>query len=327
MKTRHLMLAALLAAVSTFAVAEEGADERRTTLIHTGDFQVGILNGVLATQAGVAPLRNAPYSGQSVTERRQVLADGNQIASHRSFMAYRDSAGRTRMENMNEKGEVESILIHDPVAGFNWVLKPQDRSAIKTPARRIPAAPLTREQVEQMRKDGTLPTVERRKGADGQEEIVIKRVERVDGETRQRIQEQVRIQARAAADGALRTERVQIPSSLASAFGDAKWAAQATTKDLGVREFSGVKANGKLRSYEIPAGAIGNRNPIVVATETWISPDLQVTVYTRHTDPRNGEVEFHIENLKREEPAASLFAVPSDYTVKEPLARAGDKTQ
>jgi hypothetical protein len=30
---------------------------------------------------------------------------------------------------------------------------------------------------------------------------------------------------------------------------------------------------------------------------------------------------FRLDNLKREEPAASLFAVPSDYTVKEPLAR------
>jgi hypothetical protein len=325
MKTRHLMLAALLAAASTIALAEEGADERRITFINPGDFKVGMLNGLVATQAGVTPLRNAPYSGQSFTERHQVLADGNQITSRRSFMAYRDSAGRTRMENMDDKGEVESIVIHDPVAGVNWVLKPQDRSAIKTPARRIAAARFTREQVEQMRKDGTLPTVERRKGADGQEEIVIKRVERVDGETRQRIQEQVRIEARAAADGALRTERVQIASSLASAFGDAKWAAQATTKDLGTRDFSGVKANGKLRSYEIPAGAIGNRNPIVVSTETWISPDLQVTVYTKHTDPRNGDVEFHIENLKREEPAASLFAVPSDYTVKDPLAKLAEK--
>ncbi len=327
MNTRHLILAALLAAVSTMAVAEEGANERRITFIHPGDFRVGILNGAFATQAGVAPLRNAPYSGQSITDRRQVLADGNQIASRRSFMAYRDNAGRTRMDNMNDKGEVESIVIHDPVAGFNWVLNPQERSAIKTPTSRTPASPLTREQVEQMRKDGTLPSVERRKGADGSEEIVIKRVERVDGENRQRIQEQVRIQARMAADGALRTERVQIASSLASAFGDAKWAAQATTKDLGTREFSGVKANGKLRSYEIPAGAIGNRNPIVVSTETWISPDLQVTMYTKHTDPRNGDVEFHIENLKRDEPAASLFSVPPDYTVKDPLAKLGDKPQ
>jgi hypothetical protein len=317
------MLAALLATISMTALAEEGADGRRppsAVSIHPGDFQVGVLNGVLATQMGVAPIRNAPYSGQSVSERRQTLADGNQIATRRTSMAYRDSAGRTRLEHMNEKGEVESIQIHDPVAGFNYLLNPQEHSAVKTPMRGT-AKPLTREQIEQMRKDGTLPGVERRQGPDGREEIVVKRVERLDAETRKRIQEQVRIHTQAAADRALRTERVQIISSLANAFGDAKWAAQASTRDLGTREFNGVKANGKLRSYEIPAGAIGNRNPIVVSTETWIVPDLQVTVYTKHSDPRNGEVEFHIDNLKREEPAASLFAVPSDYTVKDPLAK------
>jgi hypothetical protein len=302
MKNRHLMLAALLAAVSMTALAEEGADEQRaprSALIHPGDFHVGLLNGMVATQIGVAPLRNAPYSGQTVTERRQSLADGNQITTRRTFMAYRDSAGRTRLENMNDKGEVETIMIHDPVAGANWVLKPQERSAIKTPMHRSAAERLTREDV-------------------------VKRIERLDPETRQRIQERMRIHA-PAADGALRTERAQIASSLSAAFGDARWAAQATTKELGTREFSGVKANGRLRSYEIPAGAIGNRNPIQVSTETWTAPDLQVTLYTKHIDPRSGEVEFRVENLKREEPAASLFAVPSDYTVKEPLAAPGNK--
>jgi hypothetical protein len=308
MNARYLMLAALLAAVSTTALAEEGADEQRATrstvvVAGPGDFRAGFLNGVFSTQFGVTPLKNAPYSGHSVTERRQALADGNQILTQQSFMAYRDSAGRTRLEQRNDKGEVESVTIHDPVAGANWFLSPQSHSAIRTPAVRSAMRALTRE------------------------EIVVKRAERLDPETRQRIQEQVRIQAKAAADGALRTERVQIASALSNAFGDAKWATQATTKDLGTREFGGVKANGKLRSYEIPAGAIGNRNPIVVSTETWIAPDLQVTVYTKHTDPRTGEVEFHIENLKREEPAASLFTVPSDYTVKDPLADKAVKTQ
>ena len=302
MKNRHLMLAALLAAASMTALADEGADEQRApraALIHPGDFHVGMMNGMFATQFGVAPLKNAPYSGQTVTERHQVLADGNQIATRRTFMAYRDSAGRTRMETTNDKGEVEMIQIHDPVAATNWVLKPQERIAIKTPIRSTSVRRLTREEV-------------------------VKHIEGLDPETRQRIQAQVRIQP-PAAGGILRTERVQIASSLSNAFGDAKWAAQATTKDLGTREFSGVKANGKLRSYEIPTGAIGNRNPIQVSTETWTAPDLQVTVYTKHSDPRNGDVEFRLENLKREEPAASLFAVPSDYTVKEPLAALGNK--
>jgi len=95
---------------------------------------------------------------------------------------------------------------------------------------------------------------------------------------------------------------------------------QERSKDLGTRDFNGVKAEGKLRSYEIPAGEIGNRNPIVVSDETWYASELQITVYTRHSDPRSGDTVFRLDGLKREEPAAGLFAAPSDYTVKEPLA-------
>jgi hypothetical protein len=79
------------------------------------------------------------------------------------------------------------------------------------------------------------------------------------------------------------------------------------------------------RSYEIPAGEIGNRNAIVVSDETWYAPDLQVTVYTKHSDPRSGDTVFRLDSLKREEPAASLFSVPSDYTVKDPLAKLAQK--
>jgi len=105
------------------------------------------------------------------------------------------------------------------------------------------------------------------------------------------------------------------------AFADVKWSAKATTKDLGTRDIGGVKAEGKLRSYEIPAGEIGNRNPIVVSDETWTAPDLQVTVYTKHSDPRSGDFVFRLENVKRDEPAAALFAIPADYTVRDVAGR------
>src|SRR4029078_1952883 len=93
---------------------------------------------------------------------------------------------------------------------------------------------------------------------------------------------------------------------------DARWSAKSVTKDLGTRDFAGIKAEGKLRSYEIPAGAIGKRNPILGACETWMAPDLQVTVYTKHSDPRSGDFIFRLENVKREEPAAALFPVSAD---------------
>jgi hypothetical protein len=48
-------------------------------------------------------------------------------------------------------------------------------------------------------------------------------------------------------------------------------------------------------------------------------------VYTKHSDPRSGDTVFRLDNLKREEPAANLFSVPSDYTVKDPLAKLAEK--
>ena len=89
-----------------------------------------------------------------------------------------------------------------------------------------------------------------------------------------------------------------------------------TTTNLGMKDFDGVKAEGKSTVWTIPAGEIGNRNPINVTSETWYSNDLQVTVLSRYNDPRTGESIYRLANIRRAEPAADLFKVPADYTVK-----------
>ena len=107
---------------------------------------------------------------------------------------------------------------------------------------------------------------------------------------------------------------------IGGAFTDMKWAAKATMRELGSKDIDGVRAEGKLRSYEIPAGEVGNRNAIVVSDETWFSPELQITVLSKHSDPRSGDNVYRLTALKREEPAASLFVVPAEYTVKDVMA-------
>lgn len=86
---------------------------------------------------------------------------------------------------------------------------------------------------------------------------------------------------------------------------------------MGSKEFDGIKAEGKLVSYEIPAGEIGNTNPIIVSDESWTSPELQITVYSKHSDPRTGDRIYRLNNLKRDEVAATLFSIPSDYKVRD----------
>lgn len=273
--------------------------------------------------SNLRPVKNAPYSADMVSERQQNLADGNQIAVKHTSMTWRDSAGRTRQETRD--GTVHRIMINDPVANVSWILHPEDMTATRLPrpaAMGRAAAEAARGRIEQLRKEGKLPMVERHSGANG-EEVVVKTVEQAGADDKLVRKEMHIVIDKDLGDGKGRTARdinVQLGPVLAGAFGDMKWAASATTKPLGSREFDGVKAEGKLRSYEIPAGALGNRNPIVVSDETWYAPELQVTVYAKHNDPRSGESIVRLEGLRRTEPSPALFTVPADYKVKDAMA-------
>ncbi len=88
-----------------------------------------------------------------------------------------------------------------------------------------------------------------------------------------------------------------------------------TTNSLGQRTIEGVVAEGKETVRTIATGAIGNDRPIVIKSESWYSPELQLEVMTRHYDPRTGESLFRLSGLRRDEPAPDLFTVPSNYKI------------
>jgi hypothetical protein len=88
-------------------------------------------------------------------------------------------------------------------------------------------------------------------------------------------------------------------------------------QSLGTRMMEGVKATGRKTTVTIPTGEIGNDRPIEVTDERWESPELQVIVYSRHSDPRTGVVEYRLTNINRLEPPLDLFTVPADYTIVE----------
>ena len=302
--------------------------------------------------SGAGIVKNAPYSAEAVSESMQRLADGNQIVNTSRSMQYRDGAGRTRTEVHGDDGELRTITISDPVEGARWILNPQRKSATRLDMRselaraeadaaraaathaRIAAdqaraladqqrraadqqrheadqqrraADQARERIDHLRREGKLP-----EGT----HIIVKDVQRgVDAaEVRVRV-----AQPTAAAMPAARAMSAQIAPMIIGAANDGKWSAKAVTRELGGRDFSGVRAEGSQRSYTIPAGEIGNRAPIEVSSETWYSPELQVTVYHKRSDPRSGDVVYRLDKLKRGEPPAALFSVPSDYTVRDPL--------
>ena len=316
----------------------------------------GSLNGAMLRISTSGIVKNAPYSAEAVSESMQQLADGNQIVSRSSSMQYRDNAGRTRTEVHGDDGKLRTITISDPVDGARWILNPERKTATRIgmtseraraeadaaraaaaqariaaaqarvqaraeadSARAVAdqqrqiadqarvAADQARARIDQLRKEGKLPEVTH---------IIVKDVQRGAElkDVRVRVAQPVQ-----AALPATRAMSAQIAPLIVGAVNDGKWSAKAVTRELGARDFSGVRAEGNQRSYTIPAGEIGNRAPIDVSSETWYSPELQVTVYHKRSDPRSGEVVYRLDNLKRGEPPANLFSVPSDYKVHDPL--------
>jgi hypothetical protein len=93
-------------------------------MLHAGPPIFGFMGG--KTVAG------APYSGQVTFEHTQTLPDGNLIDQKNTATVYRDSQGRTRLEEMrpsNSGSPQQIIRITDPVARVAYVLDPAKKTA------------------------------------------------------------------------------------------------------------------------------------------------------------------------------------------------------
>jgi len=97
----------------------------------------------------------------------------------------------------------------------------------------------------------------------------------------------------------------------------------AVTETLAMQTINGIQANGTRMTRTIPAGEIGNAQPIQTVRETWVSPDLKVPVMVKTVDPRFGATTTQLTNIIRSEPDASLFQAPADYTVTHVTGRPG----
>ncbi len=278
----------VIAAASTVSVlgqttaANKDVAAGKTVVIQMGDLAGFGPIGITAAMAGpMATVAGAPYSAQSETQRVQVLADGNRIEQNTSGSVARDSKGRVRRE--------ESLP----------ALKSEGGDAGHLVRIEDPVA-------------GVHWTL------DAQRKIAIKMPFG-----------QVRAQAKSAAAGAVvpppppgpgqvffsstaPNVSVQVVPKLRASLDS-----DAVKTDLGTQTVEGVAAQGTQLTRTIPAGTIGNEQPITITTETWYSPDLKVLVMSKTNDPRMGETTYRLTNIQRSEPAASLFQVPDDYTIKD----------
>lgn len=225
-------------------------------------------------------VKGAPYSAEATTETIQTLSDGNRIIRKNSATIYRDSEGRTRREPVTAgqgRHEGRSITISDPIAGTSMMLDPESRTA------------------------HAVKTVIAVRRADAKAEIERHRqVEVIEGGPG--------IRVRMPAPDA--DAKIYVGDPMAHG-GDSK------REDLGTQIIEGVAAQGTRTTTTIPAGTIGNEQPLTIVSEQWFSPDLQVLVLTRHSDPRSGETVYRLTGIVRAEPDRTLFEVPADYTVKD----------
>jgi hypothetical protein len=98
-------------------------------------------------------------------------------------------------------------------------------------------------------------------------------------------------------------------------------AQDAQKESLGKQVIEGIPVEGTRSTITIEAGKMGNELPIQIVSERWYSPELQVVVMSKHTDPRMGETVYRLTNINRSEPAHSLFEIPADYKLEEGAGR------
>jgi hypothetical protein len=229
----------------------------------------------------------APYSAEALTEVVQPLADGNRIVRESRAAVYRDSAGRMRREHglavigglVSGSGGPQSVQISDPNTGVSYMLDTENRRAVKL------AVP----------KAGAFAAAAASRTSSDVFEIALPPPP------------QPPPPSPAAGTQAAVFYRAERFEQLAPAV----------VERLGTQTIEGVTTEGTRSTTTIPAGGIGNEQPILIVSERWFSPELKVLVLSRQSDPRFGETTYRLTKIVRADPPPELFEVPSDFTVVE----------
>jgi hypothetical protein len=257
---------------------------------------------VIGMQGGImSMIKGAPYSGEQITENTQMLGDGTRIHSESAMKVYRDSEGRVRRETP------DMISIFDPVAGVGYTLNPHTFTGSKM-------------QVSVSVKGGpnSYSYSASASSADGKMAQVYIGTKTstvtTTGNKAEAGWDAVRGDGLGAGFGAgsgvfYSAAGPNIAFSKALKLGKAE--------SLGSQTMEGVSVQGERRTHTIEAGEIGNDRAISTIDEHWYSPDLQLDVMTKHSDPRTGEQTTRLVDIRRGDPDASLFQVPASYTINE----------
>jgi hypothetical protein len=278
----------------------------------------------IGTEAGfeAKTVKGFPFTANGVTEFIQVLGNGQRIYRKSTSTIFRDFEGRTRREQTIDaigpyasSGHAhQTITIADPVAGVTYVLNPADRTAVKTSV-------ITHSSGESGATTASLATLG--SGESGAKTVTVfatsaggSEVKVVEGTSGGVAGGLVHV-GEAGKTVSKSTGVVVAGGGGSSALYISEGSSNAKTESLGTQVIEGVQAEGTRTVVTIPAGSIGNDSPIEIISEKWYSPELGMVVRSKNSDPRSGDNIYQLTNIRREEPSASLFQVPADYTIKE----------
>ena len=96
---------------------------------------------------------------------------------------------------------------------------------------------------------------------------------------------------------------------------------QSRGEGLGSRKIEGVTAQGSRSKRTIPAGQMGNDQPIEMVDEIWIAKDLGLMMLRINDDPLTGRTTTQVVELNQAEPDAALFAAPAGYKLEEVVTK------
>ena len=307
---RIIWIATAVLAIASLALAQQAVwhqEKGDDVVIVQGGMAPGVQPGgerLMITQFDGKPVKGAPYSAEAVTETIQSLVDGNRIVNKSSAKMFRDSEGRTRTETVLQPlgpwvadGKSVSITtIYDPVSGEHITLHNDSKTAMKAITRVV---------------------IHKEEGPAGAE------TKTVETEVKRDMKFNVRVPSPQGAEGGQGDVFFQGPAVMhmrheAPAAGLAFIPEGAVEKtSLGKRVIEGVECEGTKEVATIAAGKIGNDRDIQIVTERWHSPELQMDVLRKHTDPRFGETTYRVNGLVRGEQSRTLFEVPAGYEMHE----------
>ena len=274
-------------------------------------------------------VKGNPYSAREVREFKQTLGDGTVISRQSTRLLARDREGRLRQELRQADGTAR-VYINDPVAKEVLIMDPQKKLACKAGFDKV----AINDCFNQTKDDWKPLGFSFNSGKNGvgmmtaNDDLVVEvspHAQIIDLTQKTLSGLKVPIAPVAPVSPVAPVAPVPpvppmsaLPYSRSTPGGITNSENKTVTREKKTKQtYEGVTVDTDRTVETIAAGSIGNNKAIESVYERYYSPDLKMAVYVRRNDPRNGESLYRMMDIKRTDPDANVFKVPSGYSVTE----------